>query len=392
MIEYLIKFFTLSLLSYLACRLFINYCQNYKASRFWLLFCLCFSVLIPLISFEISANSIISTINLEQMVVNDDLNIASSPLVNSEKKAFSGKTILIAIYIITVLALTLRFYLNIKSLLKKQKDAEQVNYNGHAIYLLDENVKPFTFLKSIFINKQDWLTHKNKPELINHEIHHKNLNHSLDILFIEFLKVIFWFNPVLYAYKTLIQSNHEYQVDNAIISNGVDAKSYTHIIIDYTFKPKTKYYSLSSGFSLSLIKNRIHMISKFKKNSSFFKQSILIFSLLSFMFLSTAFRLDTSGYFLADKVFYSQQEHKLYLEGENIEVSFLDNDISGRGTFSFLGAIDYLEINDEKITQDKTIEIKDKKCLISQIISDKELFVLGLNENSKAFKITIIEE
>lgn len=392
MVEYLFKFFIISLISYLGGRFLINYSFNYKVNRLWLLFCLFFSILIPLVNFEISTGNIISSINLEENLVNDNLNVISKPFKNASKNSMSIFSVIGIVYVLITLVLLYRFNSNIRTLLKKRKNANQVNYHGTKIYILDEDIKPFTFLQNIFISKSDWLNHKNKAELIHHEIYHRNLNHSLDILLIEFVKVIFWFNPVLYFYKILIQSNHEYEVDNAIISNGFDAKSYTHIIIDYTFKPKTKHYSLSSGFSLSLIKNRIHMISKFKKNRTSFKQSLLMLCLTTLMFLSTAFTLDTSGYFLADSISYSQKEHKLYLQGESIEVNFQGDDISGKGTFSFLGKIDFLKINGRMITSDATIKVIGKKCVINQIIDENELSKLGLDNKAKAFEIIFSEK
>src|SRR6056297_475966 len=391
MIEYLIKFIITSAISYFGGRLLINYSFNYKVNRVWLLFCLCFSVLIPLLSFEITTNSIVSSINLEETVVNDTLSVINNSFSDTVKSQTSINTIFVIIYSTVVLFLLIRFSNNIKSILNKRRDADSVKYNGNEVYLLDEDVKPFTFLKFIFISKSDWLNHQNKCELIDHEIHHKNLHHSIDILLVEFLKVIFWFNPVLYFYKILIQSNHEYEVDHKILLNCFDAKSYTHIIIDYTFKPKTKYYSLSSGFSLSLIKNRILMISKFKKNRTSFKQSLIMLSLVTLMFLSTAFTLDTSGYFEADSITYIQKEHKLYLEGKEIMVNFQENDISGKGKFSFLGEIDFLKINNEIIKADALIQISGKKCSINQIVDKSKLSQLGLDDNSQAFEIFITE-
>ncbi|MEO1030346.1 MAG: hypothetical protein AAFX55_03025 [Bacteroidota bacterium] len=392
MIEYIIEFVIVSLLSYLGCRLLINYCLNHKINRFWLLFCLCFSVLIPLIHIKIATDSTIGVINLDQVV--NGANVEG--LVSDVSKTDSGTRplylLILALYLVVVLVLLFRFYFNMKTLWNKKNNAELVNYKGTAIYLLDETIKPFTFLNFIFMSKADWANHKNKDELINHELYHKNLKHSHDILFIELLKAVFWFNPVLYAYKLLILSNHEYEVDKAIISSGFDPKSYTHILIDYTFKPKTKNYNLSSGFSLSLIKNRIHMISKFKQNTSSFKHYLVMGSLIVLLFLSSAFTLDTSGYFLAEKIAYSQKEHKLYLQGDRIEVNFQGNDISGRGSFSFLGKVDYLEIDDQTMERDITINVAGKKCLINQIVDQEALSGLGLDDQAKAFQVKTVAE
>ena len=55
------------------------------------------------------------------------------------------------------------------------------------------------------------LTKEEKEQIIKHEITHATKLHSIDILLVEFLKVIFWFNPAVYYLKSLITSIHEFK-------------------------------------------------------------------------------------------------------------------------------------------------------------------------------------
>ncbi len=50
-----------------------------------------------------------------------------------------------------------------------------------------------------------------------HEEAHASQKHSLDILFVELLQIIFWFNPLFYFIKRSIKLNHEFLADRAVL-------------------------------------------------------------------------------------------------------------------------------------------------------------------------------
>jgi hypothetical protein len=94
----------------------------------------------------------------------------------------------------------------------------------------------------------------------DHEKIHARELHSLDVLFIELVSILFWFNPLLIYLKKSIQEIHEYIVDEKIVEKGKGKKDYAELLLKLA--SEVKGFNLSAGFSGNQIKRRIVMISK----------------------------------------------------------------------------------------------------------------------------------
>ncbi|MGK0251479.1 MAG: hypothetical protein ACI81G_000917, partial [Gammaproteobacteria bacterium] len=88
---------------------------------------------------------------------------------------------------------------------------------------------------------------------------HVRQKHSLDILFIEFLQVVFWFNPLFWLSKKSIKLNHEFLADRGALENDSDVYHYQNILLSYA--SSTDHAALESPFNYSLTKKRILMLS-----------------------------------------------------------------------------------------------------------------------------------
>tara|TARA_R100001143_G_C3361367_1_gene137103 strand:- start:40059 stop:41465 length:1407 start_codon:yes stop_codon:yes gene_type:complete len=135
-------------------------------------------------------------------------------------------------------------------------------FNGTVIVLLREDNTPHTFLGKIFLNKKRYLNGEIPPEVILHELTHARQKHSLDILLIEFLKIIFWFNPLLYLYKKAILLNHEFLADEAVLKQGNSVKNYQKVLLNSLLLQPS--HGLSSRLNYSLTKKRLQMMTKTK--------------------------------------------------------------------------------------------------------------------------------
>jgi beta-lactamase regulating signal transducer with metallopeptidase domain len=71
---------------------------------------------------------------------------------------------------------------------------------------------PFSFFNVVFINPK-FHTQADLPEILAHEKVHIRERHWFDLLFIELLTVIFWFNPFIWFFERSIKQNHEYLVE-----------------------------------------------------------------------------------------------------------------------------------------------------------------------------------
>ena len=153
----------------------------------------------------------------------------------------------------------------------------------HEVVLLSEQVIPHTFISTIFLNREQYLKGEIPEEVLVHELTHAKQKHSIDILFVEFLKIVFWFNPILYFYKKAILLNHEFLADEAVISRGTQISEYQTLLL----KSLDKYPSpglISPFSSYKTTKKRVLMMLQTKSRI----RSIIKITSLIPLFISLA--------------------------------------------------------------------------------------------------------
>ena len=112
-------------------------------------------------------------------------------------------------------------------------------------------------------------------QIIAHERMHAFQLHSLDLILIEVLVILFWFNPFIYWYRKSIREVHEYLADQAVVENGHDQVGYQKLLLNQVVG--YRFVGLTSNFSYSLSKNRLKMLSMIKsKNTSKIKIALSI--------------------------------------------------------------------------------------------------------------------
>jgi len=120
------------------------------------------------------------------------------------------------------------------------------------------------------LSKDDYLS------VLAHETVHSEEYHTLDIILLELLKCIFWFNPFVWMYNTSILQNHEFIADEKSVLSGIAIENYSNTIIN--LGQKEYRVPLTSGFNFIKIKNRIIMLHQSK--SSVFKRSLKLTSVI----------------------------------------------------------------------------------------------------------------
>ncbi|SDE81795.1 BlaR1 peptidase M56 [Dyadobacter soli] len=134
----------------------------------------------------------------------------------------------------------------------------------------------FSFLKWMVLSPEDYEAHF--ESIFAHELVHIRQWHSLDILLIEVLKVFFWFNPVLWFYKSSLQQVHEFLADG----QAPDRDRYAAFMISYARQAISASVT-SKFFNKSLLKLRIHMIYKERTPAWMGWKYLSVFPLLAVM-------------------------------------------------------------------------------------------------------------
>ena len=126
----------------------------------------------------------------------------------------------------------------------------------------NQEIAPFSWMKYIVISRKD--LEENGREILIHEMAHIHHRHSVDLLVADICIFFQWFNPGAWLLKQELQNIHEYEADETVINEGVNAKEYQLLLIKKAVG--TRLYSMANSFNHSKLKKRITMMLKEKSN------------------------------------------------------------------------------------------------------------------------------
>jgi beta-lactamase regulating signal transducer with metallopeptidase domain len=259
MITYLIKSGLCLALVLLVYKVLLERERVYVFNRYYLLFGLCFSFVVPFIPM-VSSVAIPLVENNSGLVIK---NTVALPLNISSQEAsnpISWMFYLIGLYAIGSLFFFSRFTSNIYKIFRKIAQNTKALYKKASLVLLKENVVPHTFLHYIFIDKEAHDSSTIANELYTHELAHVSQKHTLDIILIELIQIVFWFNPLLIYYKKAIQLNHEFLADDAVLKTNTKIPTYQQLLLDNASWNHNLY--LASNLNFSVTKKRLQMMTK----------------------------------------------------------------------------------------------------------------------------------
>ena len=133
---------------------------------------------------------------------------------------------------------------------------------------------PFSFLKWIFINP-DLHTPEELHEILIHEQTHIREKHFIDLILIQLIIILNWFNPFVWLIRKEIRLNHEYLADRNVIFSGIDRKTYQYHLLGIEHS-RPVLANLSVNFNVLPLKRRIKMLNK-KRTRNIMKSKYLMF-------------------------------------------------------------------------------------------------------------------
>ena len=224
----------------------------FKANRIYLIGSLILSFIIPLI--EIPINLIDqeqAIIQLKEIVIT-----RNNSVFNIDEKA-SAYSFIFIIYLIGFLIFFGLFFYKLIKIFSLIKSSKHFKNNQSNLFYIENSNQAFSFFNFIFIGTDN----QNFDVIVKHELVHAKQWHSLDILIVEILKIVFWFNPILYHYHKRFIELHEFEAD--MKSANEDKKKYFEVLLCQILNCNS--ISLTNNFyNQSLIKKRIVMLQKSK--------------------------------------------------------------------------------------------------------------------------------
>jgi hypothetical protein len=264
--------------------------KMHQFNRFYLLGSVLFSFVAPLIVIYVEAAPLVTE---EIAAVNFTEVSQNSKATISESTPFDYTQVLIWGYLFISTVLLTRFVKSLVDIFFKIRNNEIVPYQKAKLVLVSDAILPHTFWNYIFINKEEYHSKKVEKELFTHELTHVTQKHTLDVLLIEILQIVLWFNPFFYPLKKAIQLNHEFLADDKVIASHQDIPKYQYLLLDKAAW-KNKYY-LASNLNYSLTKKRLLMMKTPNSKSTILWKKLAIVPLMGGLIFLFADRVEAQS-------------------------------------------------------------------------------------------------
>ncbi|MGK6343271.1 M56 family metallopeptidase [Chryseobacterium sp. DT-3] len=235
--------------------LFLQKEKMYRFNRFYLISSLIFSYVIPFISITVQPPK---TDNKSRIIFEDTAQQIIP--IQPAQEIFDWMNLIWFIYGTVALFLLIKSILSIIAIKKIQ--GEKMIYQNYTVIVTHENLPPFSFWSTIYLGGSYIKNNIIDPMIFLHEKNHIDQKHSIDLIFIDILKIFTWFNPILHIYKKAIITNHEFLADEAVLNSRYDIKEYQNLILDEIINIQNLPFTHSFNFNNT--KKRFIMMTKKK--------------------------------------------------------------------------------------------------------------------------------
>lgn len=240
---------------YLVYHVFLRKDTFFKTNRFYLITAILFSLFIPFIDLSF----LFGPIERTYFVLLDPIIISPEGIRVTLDNNPSVFQILLAIYFTGVIIFLLRFLFQLGQLALLIHRYGISKRQGMRFVFTDKTYSPFSFFNIVFLNRTD-LESIDTQKIIAHEKVHIQQWHSLDLMLLEIITIIQWFNPFIWIYRHAVKTLHEYLADEGVLHSGMDVKVYSALL--FSQSTGIQINDLANNFSKSLLKRRFIMMTK----------------------------------------------------------------------------------------------------------------------------------
>ncbi|WP_337389650.1 M56 family metallopeptidase [Prevotella sp.] len=255
-------------LFYLFHKLLMSRDTFHTFNRFAILSMMLLSLVLPLVHLSLDSETGINqgTVALEGLVAQTVVDDGG----NGVGEGMTLTQVLLATYVLGVVLFVGKALLSVGSLLRLIRRARCVEVrNGIRIYTMQGDISPFSWFRYIIMSEKDW--QENRREIVLHEMAHIRRCHSMDVAVCNMMIVFQWYNPAAWLLKRELQTLHEYEADEAVLSAGVDATHYQMLLIRKAVGERL--FSMANNLNHNSLKKRITMM-KIKRTNPVQKAKI----------------------------------------------------------------------------------------------------------------------
>ncbi|MBS9766856.1 MAG: energy transducer TonB [Flavobacteriaceae bacterium] len=233
--------------------LFLKKETFFNWNRAYLLVTPFMAMVIPFLKMPVVSNEVVSKyafVSLPEIFIN-------STSVAQTTQSFDY---MVFVFFVGVTITTVLFIVKATQIYMLISKNQKVQKEDYTLVLLSDSRRAFSFLNYVFIGKN--LLEKQRTQILQHELVHCKSKHSIDLLIFELLKIVFWFNPIIYLYQYRMQLLHEYIADEKTIKNTTK-EIYFNELLSEVFEVASISFT-NQFYKSSFLKKRIIMATKNK--------------------------------------------------------------------------------------------------------------------------------
>ncbi len=256
MITYLTQMIACSGILYAYYYFFLRNEKFHQYNRFYLLMAMTLSLLLPLLKIPVTVN------DTDTSPVYTFISTGEAVVVTAIEKRFDYMQLLYAIYGCILLWMLFRLVKAISAVISIKRAAHTEMIEDIRLVKTPHPDAPFSFFKWLFWNERIELESAEGIHMFKHEMYHIRSKHSWDLLFMEVILSICWFNPFFYLYRKEVKTIQEFLADRHAAGNS-DHASYAELLLMRAIG--SRHQQLINPFFHNQLKRRITMLTSSKK-------------------------------------------------------------------------------------------------------------------------------
>lgn len=191
---------------------------------------------------------------------------------------YSWESMLILVYLIGFVVMTVFTIAQLVMIARNIRGGlRHTDSNGNTVVLKPGKFAPYSFFHYIVMSVDDY--ENNRQAILTHEQEHIRLLHSWDNMFVSLMKILQWFNPFIYLLSRDLDAVHEFEADEAVINNGIDAKTYQQLLV--VKATGMRLQTLVNSLNRTSLKKRIIMMYQTKSNCWLMLKAIIALPVLA---------------------------------------------------------------------------------------------------------------
>lgn len=206
-------------------------------------------------------------------------------------KAFPWQEVLLGIYLAGAAAVLVLYLISARKMGRQIRRGRKVERDGCVLVLLDGDCPSFSWGRKVVMSRKDL---QENPAIYTHELMHVRCRHSGDLLLFLPVQILFWWNPLVWILRDELRLLHEYEADERVIREGIDAAQYQLLLVRKAVGEQR--FTMASCFQHAKLKSRISMmLSPVSSVRMRWAYLAILPVLAAFMFACNPARIEESG-------------------------------------------------------------------------------------------------